>query len=235
MNILVVDDDPHMGRLLLRVLGRDGHQVTFVESGSQALQAAIGKEFDLLLCDLVLPDLEGIEIIRALKAQSPRLPVVVISGLDSAEWKKPCENAGAARFLSKPFDIEELRREIHFVEQARLHLKMVLIDTDQIHSNRLSKALQSLGCKIQTFRSSTEAISFIGDRDDIGLVIADKDNTGVSELIRWLKPRKIPVFAMYGSLADHEEDSLMRSGAAFMLKKPVNIDALLTQTGFLLG
>ena len=76
MKILVVDDDPEIADLVKTVLSDGGHDVADVASGSAALQASIMHEYDLLICDLMLPDLEGTEIVRALKAQAPHLPVV---------------------------------------------------------------------------------------------------------------------------------------------------------------
>jgi DNA-binding response OmpR family regulator len=235
MKILIVDDDPHIARLLVHVLNRDGHDIHHASTGSAALAAAISTEFDVLISDLMLPDLQGIEIIRAIKAQSPTIPVLVISGLDPQKWKKPCEDAGAARYLAKPFNISELRKEIYYVDKARIRLGITVVDEEVIHSNRLARELHARGCQAVPVPDVATAQELIGRSGKIGLILLDKDIPGAFELIGWAKDKDIPVFVLYTKLDASEEDKLMRAGAALFMSKPVNIDALLIQAGFMLA
>jgi adenylate cyclase len=103
-HILVVDDNESILDLLARQLSRDGHTVSSCSSGEAAL-ARMGRErFDLVLLDLMMPDVNGLEVLRRMKAE-PRLaslPVVMISALDEAESAVRCIEAGAEDYLSKP-------------------------------------------------------------------------------------------------------------------------------------
>jgi DNA-binding response OmpR family regulator len=233
--VLVVEDDEDIARLVGTVLVEEGHQVSHVGTGGAALSAALIHEYDLLICDLMLPDLQGTEIVRALKAQSPRLPVMVISALDAHEWAKPCEDAGATRFLQKPLDIDALREEVTLVQKARLNLRIAIADADRIHSTRLSKVLSALGCEVAAFDTVAATQSGIAAGYAAGLLVIDADLGGAADLITWGKERGIPAFVVCNSVKEDTEDRLMRAGAAFIMTKPVNIDALLTQASFMVA
>lgn len=235
MKILVVEDDSEIGSLVSDVLKSEGHDVDRAHSGSSALSAALLKEYDLMICDLMLPDLQGTEIVRAVKAQSPRLPVVVMSALDAREWAKPTEDAGATRYMQKPIDISELREEVRLVEKARLNLSIAIVDSDQIHATRLNKTLNALGCHVTTYAGSAQARSGIEAGNEAGLLVVNADLPESTKLIVWGKERGIPAFAFVGEASEAHEDELMRAGAAFILSKPVDVDALLTQAQFMVA
>lgn len=234
MKILVVEDDDQIGALVSRLLEDEGHSVSTAVTGSAALAAAIQTEYDLLICDLMLPDLQGTEIVRALKAQSPRLPVVVISALEADEWAQQCEDAGATRFFQKPLDIDALLDEVRLVAKARLDLHIAIVDSDPIHATRLNKMLTALGCEVTTYDSVAQAKDGVSD-GTAGLLVIDADLSGADELIRWGKGLSITAFAFCAKLEDIDEDELMRAGAAFILTKPIDVDALLTQASFMVG
>jgi adenylate cyclase len=104
--ILVVDDNASNRDLLFRRLSRDGHQVTRAESGQRALEILAIEEFDLVLLDLMMPDLNGFEVLERLKADERlhALPVIMISGLHEIDSVIRCIEAGAEDYLSKPLN-----------------------------------------------------------------------------------------------------------------------------------
>lgn len=235
MKVLVVEDDPEIAGLVAKVLVNDGHEVSQVSSGSAALRASILHEYDLMVCDLMLPDLQGTEIVRAIKAQSPRLPVMVMSALDAQDWEKPCEDAGATKYLQKPINLKLFREEVALVEKARLRLHIAIVDSDAIHATRLRKVLHALGCQVTTYVGAQEARAGIEAGDPAGLLVVDADLPEAGALIEWGKERSLPAFAMAGGGSEASEDLLMRAGAAFVLQKPVDVDSLLTQAQFMAG
>jgi len=103
--ILVVDDDASNGDVLERRLVRDGHQVVTAATGTSALEL-VGKEtFNLILLDLIMPEMSGFEVLRRLKAaeHTSHIPVIVISALDELDSAVRCIEAGAEDYLTKPF------------------------------------------------------------------------------------------------------------------------------------
>ena len=106
--VLVVDDDSVIRAMLHRTLENAGFPVVEAQSGREALARIEGKSIDLLITDLVMPDGEGLEVIRALKKTHPHLKVIAISGAFAGSFLKTAELLGAHATLQKPFKLEEL-------------------------------------------------------------------------------------------------------------------------------
>ena len=113
--ILIVDDNEANRDLLARRLVHEGHEVLSVESGRRALEVLAGETFDLILLDLLMPDMNGIEVLESLKGDERLygIPVIMISGLSETEAVIRCIEAGAEDYLPKPFDIVLLRARIN--------------------------------------------------------------------------------------------------------------------------
>ena len=112
--VLVVDDDP-MNRLLLkRGLEREGLTVDVAPDGRVALERLADGEFDIVVLDILMPQVDGFEVLAKMKADARlrRIPVVVISGLDEMDGVVRCIELGADDFLSKPFNPVLLRARI---------------------------------------------------------------------------------------------------------------------------
>jgi class 3 adenylate cyclase len=104
--ILVVDDMEANRELLSRRLGRDGHAVSVATDGHSALELIGKTEFDLILLDLMMPDINGYDVLRRLKEDPAvrHVPVIMISALDEIDSIVRCIEAGAEDYVSKPFD-----------------------------------------------------------------------------------------------------------------------------------
>jgi class 3 adenylate cyclase len=104
--VLVVDDMKANRDLLTRRLGRDGHTVSIANDGYSALELVSESEFDLVLLDLMMPDINGFEVLRRLKDDPAvrHIPVIMISALDEIDSIVRCIEAGAEDYISKPFD-----------------------------------------------------------------------------------------------------------------------------------
>lgn len=233
VHILLVDDDVQVGEAVAELLRSADHRVTVALKGSQALSATLTHDFDMMICDVMLPDMPGIEIIRAIKAQAPQLPVVVLSGLAPEEYQKDCEDAGAACFFSKPLDPKDLLREVALIAKARLSLRVALVDRDSIHRTRLTKTLGAMGCTIRPFASAVEAMSAIKLGEVPSLWVADATDPDILALLDNVKTEHVPVFVFSATHDAKHEETLMRVGAALFLSKPIDIDTLLTQASFL--
>ena len=111
-HILVVDDELSMRELLEYMLSKDGYQVTSCETGRDAIQQLENTQFDLLLCDIKLGDITGLEVLRASKGQNPDTPVIMISAYATTETAVEAMNDGAYDYVPKPFNKDELRETI---------------------------------------------------------------------------------------------------------------------------
>ena len=122
-HILVVDDNDAGRDLLSRKLERDGYRVSSAANGATALEMAAAMQFDLALLDVMMPDIDGIEVLQLWRATGvlARLPVIVTSALDGVESAVRCIELGAEDYLTKPFDPILLRARIRTsVEKKRL-------------------------------------------------------------------------------------------------------------------
>jgi CheY-like chemotaxis protein len=121
--VLIVDDTEATRELLARRLRREGHHVVEAANGRAALELVAMQNFDLILLDMMMPDLNGYEVLTRLKAdvRFRHIPVIVISALDEIDSVVRCIEAGAEDYLSKPFDPVLLRARIGAsLEKVRL-------------------------------------------------------------------------------------------------------------------
>ncbi len=114
MRILVVDDDPKIARLIEKNLTARGHRAGVAKSGAEALRRYAEGGWDAVLLDLLLPDLGGLEVLRAMR-EDPRVPIVVISAIGEEATKVAALDLGADDYLTKPFGIPELLARIRAV------------------------------------------------------------------------------------------------------------------------
>ncbi|MCX4472560.1 KDP operon transcriptional regulatory protein KdpE [Micromonospora sp. MW-13] len=112
--ILVVDDEPQILRALRINLRARGYDVQVAETGAAALRAAAAHPPDLVVLDLGLPDLDGVEVIRGLRGWTT-VPIIVLSGRAGSEDKVAALDAGADDYVTKPFGVDELLARIRAV------------------------------------------------------------------------------------------------------------------------
>ncbi len=108
MHILVVEDDQRLGRLLRRVLTEERHAVDLAHSGERGLDLAQSGGYDLVILDLMLPDLDGVEVCRRMRADGIGTPVLMLTARGTVEDRVAGLNAGADDYLVKPFAMAEL-------------------------------------------------------------------------------------------------------------------------------
>jgi adenylate cyclase len=123
-SILVVDDDAINRMLLTRVLEREGHRVATAEDGVRALEAVRIEPFDIVLLDVLMPELDGFSVLEHIKSDSAlqHLPVIMISAIDEIDSVVRCIEMGAEDYLPKPFDPVLLRARINAgLAKKRLH------------------------------------------------------------------------------------------------------------------
>ncbi|MCW2523520.1 MAG: DNA-binding response regulator [Frankiales bacterium] len=114
-HVLVVDDEPQLLRALVLSLTHRGFQVSTAADGANALAIAEAGRPDLLLLDLGLPDMDGLEAIRRLRMTHPELPIIVLSARSGNSDKIVALDLGALDYVTKPFDMNELLARVRAV------------------------------------------------------------------------------------------------------------------------
>jgi len=119
--ILVIDDEEPIAQLLEDVLSEEGHSVQTAVSGAEGLELAALSEYDLVLTDLGMPDMSGWEVASRIRARSPEVPVVLVTGWGTTISQGEIESSGVAAVVHKPFELKDLVETTHRVlERAAL-------------------------------------------------------------------------------------------------------------------
>ncbi len=196
--ILIVDDDLLNRIVLSTYLEEEGHIIEMAEDGQQALKMLHAQPFDVVLLDLIMPEMDGYQVLEQMKADNllRHIPVIVISALDEMDSVIQCIEMGAMDYLPKPFNPVLLRARLN----ASLAAKR-LRDHEQAYLQAIKREME-LGRKIQTdflprelpqpagweiavsFRSALEVSgdfydAFILPDGQVGLIIADICGKGV--------------------------------------------------------
>ncbi len=120
--ILVVDDEESIRDLLRLVLTGEGYSVVTANDGEEAIKHLEARRFDIVITDLVMPGVNGVEVLRAAKRIDPNYPVMVITGYPSVETVTKLVRLGAGDYLTKPFNIDVVRVTVaKLLETSRMN------------------------------------------------------------------------------------------------------------------
>src|SRR4051794_40587964 len=108
LRVLVVDDEVNIAELICMALRYEGWQVQAAHSGSKAVAAAKDLDPDAVVLDMMLPDFDGLEVLRRMRSTDPDLPVVFLTARDAVEDRVAGLTAGGDDYVTKPFSLEEL-------------------------------------------------------------------------------------------------------------------------------
>ncbi len=134
-NILIVDDELSYRQLLSLVFEGDGHTLRSAVNGREALNLLQSEPADLVISDVKMPDMDGIEMLRAVRETQPDLGVILMTAFASVETAREAFKLGADDFIQKPFDVEELK----------LIVRKTLEKQDLIHENAFKRAQRERG------------------------------------------------------------------------------------------
>ena len=112
IRLLLVDDEAGFVNVLSKRISRRNIEVTTAYSGSEAIQALRGREFDVAVLDLKMEDMNGLEVLKILRIMDPKLAVIMLTGHGSAEAARKGIELGAFDYLTKPCGLEELLNKI---------------------------------------------------------------------------------------------------------------------------
>jgi len=126
-SILVVDDEPPQLELIGGFLKKQGFEVALAESGERALQRFRQESFDLVLTDQRMPNLSGLDLVKAVRAVNPETAVIIMTAYGSIETAVDAIKAGATDYLTKPLNLDDL---LHRIEKVREHQRLLSENRD---------------------------------------------------------------------------------------------------------
>jgi two-component system response regulator QseB len=139
LRVLLVEDDELIASGVMDALHRKAYQVDWISDGQQALMAALDNPFDLIILDLGLPGLDGLDVLTNLRRKHNKTPTIIVSARDSIRDRIDGLNCGADDYLIKPFDLGELFARITAIERRasgiatnRLCLGLIELDLNSM-------------------------------------------------------------------------------------------------------
>jgi two-component system response regulator PilR (NtrC family) len=187
--VLVVDDERSLRELLSIVLTREGYEVTSAESGRQALALLEKHPVDLLISDIRMPDLNGVDVLRAAKQSDPDVPVVMMTAFASTETAVEALRLGASDYVTKPFDVDELKIVVrHALERRQLRQENQLLKRELNTAHRFADIIGRSDPMVAVFR----LIETIGPTNST-VLITGESGTGkelAARAIHFHSPRR---------------------------------------------
>ena len=181
VKILVVDDEQVAVRNLQHILTKEGYGVMTSQSGARALQLLASQEFDLILTDLRMPKVDGMEILRHTRARWPDTEVIMITGYATVDSAVEAMKVGAYHYVTKPYKLEEVRQVVREALEKRM-LRM--------ENRQLKERLAKIGgvTILAEDAAMTNVLSMARDvaRSDCSVLITGESGTGKELLARYI-------------------------------------------------
>lgn len=168
--ILVVDDDQSMCELIEADLGRRGFQIFWFTSSDQAFRALMDKEYDVVLTDLQMPEMNGIELCNRIVSNRPDIPVIVITAFGSLDTAIGAIRAGAYDFITKPFEMDILALTLERAVKHHALQEQVKILSDVVESTKRYDELLGSSMPMQNIYSQ---LSRIADSESTALITGE--------------------------------------------------------------
>ena len=145
-SVLVVDDEESVATTIQAILQLDGHEVVAVTTGVEAIRILGERQFDVVLTDLRLTDVDGVEVLKEVQRTAPETAAIMLTGYASLESAIAALRSGAYDYLMKPSDVEELRATVNrAIERRMLRRRLVeLEEVDRLKTQFLSMASHEL-------------------------------------------------------------------------------------------
>jgi two-component system, NtrC family, response regulator HydG len=225
--ILVADDDESVRMGLVANLELEGYSVTEACDGAQALQLLDAQNFDLVISDVVMPQANGVDVLRGLKMKNPATPLVLISAFVSETMVSEAIDEGLYTMLYKPVAMNEVLR---VVGRALSRRTMLLVDDAQPYLSGLAASLTAAGHEVQAFSDGASAVNFVRhnavDVCVLDLMMTPSDGVEICQQLRAID-RDVDIIAITGSSDPELVRRISRQGVATCLRKPFEIRDLL--------
>jgi DNA-binding response OmpR family regulator len=244
-SILVVDDNEMNRDMLIRRLERQGYTVAGAEGGKKALELMTVENFDLVLLDIMMPDLDGFEVLERMKKKDKLrdVPVIMLTAVNEAKNVIRCIEMGANDYIVKPFDMVALRNRImRALLNRRIRSEVddtvdwtggeapsvLVVEDDEMSRALLTSRINRAGYQVTEAGNGQHALDILENKPDFDLVLLDIMMPGVDGFTVLEKVKKdkrldtVPVI-MISALDDQSSiDRCMQMGAEDYITKPFN-------------
>ncbi len=228
MNILVVDDQASMRLTLKGILSKKGYDVFVAEDGLRALEEVKKRDYGLIIMDIKMPGLNGVDAFIKIKEINPKVPVIMMTAFALEDEIRRAINEGAYAVLYKPFDMERI---FEVIGECIENKTLVLLVDDSIEDRAAYKlSLERKGYKVLETRSGEECLKCVKERK-FQVILLDMRLPGINgiETLKEIKKVRpdLPVIMVTGHSEDQMVENAMKSGSFAYLAKPVDIKKLM--------
>jgi len=224
LKVLLVDDEKEFVESLSERLELRNLEAEIAYDGEQALAAIKGGKHDVMVLDLRMPGIDGIEVLRRVKKTNPDVQVVILTGHGTDKEEAEAKKLGAFAYLKKPVDIDHLIGTLH-----KEKLKVLLVDDEKEFVESLSERLELRNLEAEIAYDGEQALAAVkeGKPDFMVLDLRMPGIDGIEVLRRVKKTNPdVQVVILTGHGTDKEEKMAKKLGAFAYLQKPVDVDQL---------
>ena len=163
MRLLVVEDDVSNASFLEKAFRESGHNVVLAGTGTDALELALDEKFDVIVLDRMLPKIDGVSILRTLRAEKIQTPVILLSALAQLDHRVEGLKAGADDYLVKPFGFSELLLRVEMIAQRREQLsdKNAILTVEDLELDLLSRTASRGGVHIDLLPKEYSILEYL--------------------------------------------------------------------------
>jgi two-component system response regulator HydG len=225
--ILVAEDDGGVRVSLVANLELEGYEVTEAQDGSRALELLDAQRFDLVISDVAMPKVNGVDLLRGLRLRWPETPLVLISAFVSEPLIAAAENLGLYAMLYKPVGMQTVLRT---VGRALARRPLLVVDDAEEYATSLAENLRALGMSVETAFDGVSALA-AAERHGVDACILDLmlPPAGGIELCRQLLRHdpEIDIIGITGASDPSLYRGIAEEGVSACLRKPFDVNSLL--------
>ncbi len=226
--ILIVDDDPMMARTLRDILEVKGYRADAVHSGPEALREVEQYAYDCVLTDVKMPEVNGVELYRAIKARQPDLPVVLMTAYSTGRLVQEGLEEGVVAVLTKPLDIKRLLASFSSLRRER---SVAIVDDDPQFCKAMGDTLRARGFAVIQITDPHGVVHRVGLEGQVVLLDMKLNHVDGLEVLQEIRERypDLPVVLATGYREEMASaiEAALETGAYACLYKPFQIEELL--------
>jgi len=226
--VLIVDDEENMRRTLSDILRREGYDTTAATTGEEAVELCSKEGFDIVLMDVRMPGISGVEAFRRIRRNKEGVRVILMTAFDLDELKQAALDEGAIAFLPKPLDLEKTIDLIGGVRETAI----LVVEEDESIADELSAELTEQGYRVTVTASPHDALELV-EQIRFDLIFLDVNLPAMNGLELYLAIKEITPGSVAIMITGMEEEfeklarEAVKRNAYTIIRKPLDIDYVL--------
>jgi DNA-binding NtrC family response regulator len=226
--VLIVDDEANLRKTLADILRDEGYDVATAATGEEAVELCSQQHFDIILMDVRMPGIDGVEAFRRIRRRQEGVRVILMSAYALEDLKRAALDEGAIAFLSKPLD---LAKTIQLIGEVKDTAILVVADDEDV-SAPLQAALKEQGYRVTVARSPHDALELV-EQIRFDLIFLDVHLPAMNGLDLYLAIKRITATAVAIMITGMEDEferlarEAVRRNAYTIVRKPLDIDHIL--------